>query len=392
MTKYRVGVIGCGRYDVTARPFVDGRRDKRFGIAYCHGNAYRDFDQTEIVAASSRDPGRLSAFGDYFGVLHRYPDWREMLARESLDIVSVCTWPQVQPEIVTAVAAAGVRAILADKPMGLSMAACADMVDVCRARGTVLAVDHQRRLGGPFRAAKRIVDSGAIGRILRVEAYVGGSNLLAWGTHWADIIAFYVDESPARWVAAQVETGEGGMTLWGQEADHRAVVHIGFANGAQGYIELGLPGWPAAVAQAAGSLEIGLPGFGGAVNRIIGADGVVEVLELDPAEPTTGAVRAHARDTKGWVLERTADSIHDLSHYTRAVEDLCRALEAGRAPELSGDRGLAAHEVVFAAYESALKGERVTLPIARTGDCPLDRLVAARPHKGASSRGNPVFV
>lgn len=40
-----------------------------------------------------------------------YLDYREMLVEESLDIVSICTWPHLHPEMVLAAAIAGIKAI-----------------------------------------------------------------------------------------------------------------------------------------------------------------------------------------------------------------------------------------------------------------------------------------
>ena len=44
-------------------------------------------------------------------------DYHEMLARENLDIVSICTWPHLHAPMVIAAAEAGVRAIHCEKPM-----------------------------------------------------------------------------------------------------------------------------------------------------------------------------------------------------------------------------------------------------------------------------------
>ena len=40
-----------------------------------------------------------------------------MLEKESLDIVSVCTWPAMHREMVVAAAGSGIKAVFAEKPM-----------------------------------------------------------------------------------------------------------------------------------------------------------------------------------------------------------------------------------------------------------------------------------
>src|ERR671931_12987 len=68
-------------------------------------------------------------------------DYREMLDREKPDVVSVCTSARPRPGIVADCARAGVRAILAEKPIAFSLAEADAMVELCREHGVRLAVN-----------------------------------------------------------------------------------------------------------------------------------------------------------------------------------------------------------------------------------------------------------
>jgi predicted dehydrogenase len=59
--------------------------------------------------------------------------------------------------------------VLVEKPMGLDPVACADLVDVARSRGRVLAVAMQNRFGRAARALKELVDRGLLGDLRMVQ-------------------------------------------------------------------------------------------------------------------------------------------------------------------------------------------------------------------------------
>ena len=69
----RAGIVGCG------------------GISRSHATAYAHLGAASLVAVCDVDPARLQTRADEFEVPGRYADYREMFARERLDVVSVCT-------------------------------------------------------------------------------------------------------------------------------------------------------------------------------------------------------------------------------------------------------------------------------------------------------------
>jgi len=86
--KYRVGIIGTG------------------GISRHHTRGYLDSEHTEIVAVDDIDEERLKKYGEEFNVTNLYADSLEMVEKEELDIVSVCTWEHTHCEVVVSVAPA----------------------------------------------------------------------------------------------------------------------------------------------------------------------------------------------------------------------------------------------------------------------------------------------
>lgn len=346
MQTYRVAIIGAGRRG--------DRRGGAYGIAEAHAVAYEASGRAQIVAAADINRELLDIFTSEHRIPAGYTDYREMLAKERPDIVSICTWPQLHAEMAIAAAEAGAKGILCEKPMALTLPDCDLMLAACERHGTTLIIDHQRRLGEPFRLAKEIVDRGDIGELLRVETYVGGSNLYDWGPHWIDMMFFYQNEVDAKWVAAQVDV-HGEKVNWGIRVEEHAIVHIQYKNGVRGYLEIGTP----------------IPGA--RANRLIGSEGLVELNSVNEDRPT---IRAKVKGRAEWLVPESDETIHDRRNYARAALDLIRGIDTGEPPELAGARGRKTIEIIVAAYESAYRRGRVNLP-ADIADSPLQRLVAA---------------
>src|SRR4051812_42607638 len=108
MKTYRAGILGLG--------FIGGA-DQVSGAAL--GQRVEDLDGThlvaltrhphiELVAGSSRDEGRRRRFAERTGQ-KTYADWRELIDKEELDVVSVATYAPQHAEMVAACARRGVR-------------------------------------------------------------------------------------------------------------------------------------------------------------------------------------------------------------------------------------------------------------------------------------------
>ena len=126
-----------------------------------------------------------------------------MLAREKLDIVSICTWPNLHEEMVVAAAEAGVKAAFTAKSRWPTRGKAQNMVETCEALGVKLAFNHQRRYGAPFFKAKALLDAGEIGELKEVS--FGFGNLYDYGSHSFDLCNYFNDERPARWIICQID-------------------------------------------------------------------------------------------------------------------------------------------------------------------------------------------
>ena len=339
---FRGGIIGCGRPRTAAGA-------SGYGMSHAHALGYRQSPDCRIVALADINLDNARAFQAEHGGDTLYADYHEMLAQETPDIVSISTWPHLHAEMVIAAAEAGVRAIHCEKPMAPTYGEAVRMVAACEQHGAQLTFNHQRRFGEPYRRARELLRSGAIGPLRRLEATC--DNLFDWGTHWFDMLCFYNDETPVKWVLGQID-GRGSKEIFGALVEGQGLSWFEYENGVQGLLMTGY----------------GAPGL---TNRLIGAEGTIEV-----GHSAEVPLRIWGRAEAGWRTVPVSEGLHGMDYVARGVLDLVDALKTGREPELAGRRALRATELIFATYESSRRRGRVDLPLT-IEDSPLLAMVAS---------------
>jgi len=283
-----------------------------------------------------------------------------MLAKENLDVVSVCVWPHLHAPMVIDAAQAGVKAIHCEKPMATTWGEAKEMVAVCDEHNVQLTVNHQRRFGEPFRKAKALLDSGAIGELTRLEALT--SNLYDWGTHWFDMLFFYNDETPVEWVIGQIDA-RGGRTIFGVTVEGQGLSFFKWQNSVYGLMVTGSKVYRPKEGEEAREQVCG--------NRLIGTEGVIEVAVQGGPK-----LRFKSLATGGQWKEDNEGEIHSYDLVNSAILDLVDALKTGREPELAGRKALQATELIFATYESSRSRGRIDLPL-EIEDSPLASMLEA---------------
>jgi predicted dehydrogenase len=343
MTKLRVGIIGCGPPER-----ITTKRGSRIrpGQGNVHAEAYAAHDDCEVVAAADIKKEHLDLFCETHDVPHGYLSHHEMLAHEDLDIVSVCVWPALHARMVIDSAKAGVRAVHCEKPMAVSFGEATEMVRVCEERDVQLSFHHQRRFGEPYRKARELVKNGAIGDLVRIEAFC--INLYDWGSHWFDMMFFYNNDEPVDWVMGQIDARHGRL-VFGVPVEGQGLSFFRYRNGVEGLMVTFERQNPYAL--------VGRGDVCG--NRLMGTDGTIEVGVADG--PT---LRLRNEETGGaWRAIEIDGGMHGRAHHVAAIADVVEALQTGREPELSGRRALQATEMIFATYESSRRRARVELPL-----------------------------
>ena len=335
-----------------------------FGMSRAHAPGYAKSGKCEIVALADIKDGNMAAFNTEFcgGAARQYTDYKEMLAREKPDIVSIATWPHLHAEMTIAAAEAGVRAIHCEKPMAGTFGEARRKAQVCAERGVQLTFNHQRRHLPVFQLAKTLIAEGAIGELTRLEGSC--SNMLDWGTHWLNMFQMLNGEAAPVWVMGQVDYRKPHQ-VYGVIHDTDGVCLIGYENGVHGLLCTG------ETAEKAVGCSI----------KAFGTDGYVEIHNTAPHLRIRGKGDISLRELGG---ASTEGGLHGNVANHDNVVDLVNALENGTKPLCDASNALATTEIIYACYESARRRGRIDLPLA-VDDHPLATLVTA----GAYPAGTP---
>jgi predicted dehydrogenase len=184
---YRAGIIGLGFIGAADQTSGDALGQQVENLDGTHLGALAGNPRIRLVAGSSRDPGRRSRFEERAGV-GSYADWREMIAAEGLDLVSVATYTPVHEEITVACARAGIRAIYCEKPLASRVSEGDRMLQACRESGSLLAVNHNRRFHPNYRRLRDLIDDGGLGELTSINLQWSSGRLGNVGTHLFDAL------------------------------------------------------------------------------------------------------------------------------------------------------------------------------------------------------------
>lgn len=188
MVKVRIGVIGCG------------------GIARGkHLPALVKVKEAEIVALCDIIPERAEECRtEYAPDARTYEDYKELLEKEKIDVVHVCTPNRSHSEISIAAMEAGCH-VMCEKPMAINEAEAKKMLEASVRMGKKLTIGYQSRYRKDSKYLKKECEKGTLGEIYFAKAHAirrravptwgvflneyeqGGGPLVDIGTHALDL-------------------------------------------------------------------------------------------------------------------------------------------------------------------------------------------------------------
>src|SRR4029078_11506757 len=161
-------IIGLGRWGKSLVTAVQGKSAK---IRFVHG--------------VSKEPDDVRAFATQHG-FRLSTELNDAIADPDVQAVFLATPHSLHVEQVRAVAKAG-KPVWCEKPLALTRAEAQCAVDACREAGVVLGSGNNKRCYASMRELKKLVDSGALGEIIHVEAHFSNEHATrVVGGGWRD--------------------------------------------------------------------------------------------------------------------------------------------------------------------------------------------------------------
>ena len=147
MKKLRIGVVGCGG-------IFNG----------AHRPAYLKMDNVEIVALCDILPERAERFVKEFPGAETYTDFNEMLKRDDIDAVDICTPNYLHPIVACAAMNAG-KHVFSEKPDSPTVEGVMAMKETAEKTGKTLMVMRNNRYVPSSAFARKYVQNGDAGEI-----------------------------------------------------------------------------------------------------------------------------------------------------------------------------------------------------------------------------------
>lgn len=338
---WKIGLAGCGWI---SRVFVE---------------AFRSLPNAEVVACCASSSESAERFAAELGIENACADWRDLVAREDVDVITVGTPNVLHHPIAVAALDAG-KHVIVEKPLAMSLEEGREIFQRAQQADRVVGYAENLCFAPKYEKAREMLMEGALGKPLVIKhvekhdgphsawfyqrASAGGGALMDMGCHSIELTRWLLGKPTVTAVWAHMATvlHRDGMDPRPTDLEDHAVVHLEFEGGATALLDTG---W---------SLK------GGMASRleIQGSEGV---LEADLLGDGTG-MKVFREDTvpPGW--QPVDADWHRENGYPQELAHFLGCMETGQAPRESAADGLAVLEIMLAAYHSAFTGRKVSLP------------------------------
>lgn len=348
MDQVRLGIIGVG------------------GMGSAHAKMTQEVEEVQLTAVADIDPDVARSVGEQYNVPY-FTDYRECIQSGLVDAVIVATPHLMHPEVAEYAFSKGLH-VLTEKPMAINPVEADRMIEAAKRSGKLLAVMFQMRTERHYRIARKAMEQGIVGEIMRTEL------VSAWYRNQA-----YYDS--AEWRATWV--GEGGGVLVNQaphaldmfcwlaglpakvtastrtrlhdiEVEDEAFALLEYANGAHGYLYT-------TTNEAPGTQRIEIAGDRG---KIVIQDGQVTIRRVVP--PIREFTFSATDMWSGPQTEPVEVDVEDMpAGHAQITRNFARAILYGEPLLSPGEEGIWCVELASAIILSSKRGKTVSLPVDR---------------------------
>ena len=348
--KHRFGIVGCGVI---------------FGT---HSEAINALESTELVAICDVDEAKAEKARDERCDGFRpdvYTDYEEMLKREDIDAISVCTPSGMHADMACLAMEAG-KHVVVEKPMDVTLSACDRFIEAWKRTAKKATIISQHRFADGVIALRRALDQGRFGKVAMVDSYTkwfrsheyyasgdwratweldGGGALMNQSVHYVDLM---------QWMAGDVESLYGNCAnVWHDiVVEDAASATLKFKSGAIGTLEGTTAANPGTFQQ------IDVMGEFGTVSIV---NSRVSVWKFSDEHPEDEAIAAGKSVDLGTGASDPA-AIGGGGHVRQYV-DLLNAIENDGQPMITPEEARKPVEVILAVYESGRTGKPVRFPL-----------------------------
>ena len=341
-------------------------------VSTIHADSLRSCAHARIIGAASPNKDHVRAFAEKFSIPRHFTDYRDLLDLPELDMVVVGAPNHLHCQIAVDAAAAGKHVVM-EKPLCLNLAEADRMIGSCRDAGVKLMYAEELCFAPKYVRLKQLLDSGALGKptlIKQSEKHdgphaahfwdverSGGGVTMDMGCHGIEFLRWILGRPRIISVYAQMSTQVHSDKTRG---DDNAIIIVEFEGGTIGMAE---ESWTK---------------LGGMDDRseVYGSEGVAYADLLHGNSIETYSAKGYdyavekAGSTKGWSYTIFEEAWN--YGFPQEMEHFVDCVRRDRQPLVTGEDGRVVLEAIFAAYESAGTGRKVSLPFKTSASKPFD--------------------
>ncbi len=332
MSKLRIGVIGCGSI-----------------AKYRHLPEYAANKAVEIVAVCDIVEERVNEIAKVYQA-KAYTDYKELLASEQLDAISVCLPNYLHAPVSIEALNNGLH-VLCEKPMATSQEEADAMIEAAKNNGKKLMIGHNQRFVRSHQLAKQLIESGAIGKIYsfrtafghpgpegwsvdgreswffeKEKAYIGAMGDL--GVHKTDLVRYLLGEEITE-VGAFIETSAKGNT----DVDDNAVCALKTESGIIGTLAAS---WSYTAKEDNSTIIYGEKA----------------ILRLEDNPTYSLVVQYTNGEVVNYELGKIQSNEEDGQNTSHVIDHFVSSLVEDKEPLINGEEGMKSLAVILAAIKS----------------------------------------
>lgn len=333
----RAAVVGLGRGRAHVKALLRAEGVKL--VAVCDKN----IDAANKIAAEHQ--------------LDVYTELEDMLKRDDIDLVHVCTPSGLHSEMLLKIAESGKHAIT-EKPLDITLEKIDQAIEAFEKRSLHLGCIFQSRFTPTVQKIKQAVADGRLGKIVYANAQVtwyrsqqyydqsggwrgtwkwdGGGSLMNQSVHTIDLMQWIV--GPVRSVFGRTQVSTHDI-----ETEDLGVAVVEFAGGAFGTII---------------GTTSAYPGFGTTL-EIFGEHGGITMKDSKITAWKIKGENMEAEEAQMIGLSDAASAADDSTFLQ--IQDMVNAVRFNQPPQITGKEGRYAVQIVLSIYESARSGQMVHL-------------------------------
>lgn len=344
-------------------------------VAEIHAASCAALPEANLVAVASRTPGNAEQFAEEWGAERSYTDAEGVINDPEVDCVLIAVPNDLHCQMTVEIAQAG-KDVICEKPLCRTLTEADRMIQVCRDNGVLLMYAEQLCFAPKYARAKQLVDEGALGKAFLVKQSEehdgphkpwfwdvdrsGGGVLLDMGCHSVEFARWIFGKPRALGVTAVLNTYVHREKTRGE--DH-SLCMVEYEGARLGHAE---NSW----AKKSGGVDDKC--------EIYGSQGSTRADLLHGSSLLTysEAGYGYAVEKSGATSGLTFTMFEENWNYgfPQEMRHFCRCVRGLEEPVETGEDGKAVLEILWAAYASAGRGERVELPFQPPEDAekPID--------------------